>query len=308
VTWVAWRLQRTESLIALGILAAVTLFLLPSGLDMASTYHRDGLAACLAGQSTAPCQEAIDSFTSQFESTGNLVAWLTLLPGLLGVLLATPFVLDLEHGTYRLAWTQSITRRRWIATKLGLASAATLLAALGLIVLLRWWRAPLVHLHGRMDPAAFDSQGTVVLGYTLFALGLAVAMGVLWRRAVPALVVGFAAYFASRLFVDLWLRQRLVPPLSATWSANGSQPAGYATGWIITEYPSDRLGRHAPLSTFCARGARSCFVKPHATFIHGVYEPASRFWLMQGVETALFGGVALALLAFAAWWTHRRVA
>jgi hypothetical protein len=39
-----------------------------------------------------------------------------------------------------------------------------------------------------------------------------------------------------------------------------------------------------------------------------VYHPASHFWSLQIIETALFGGIALALLAFAAWWIHERIA
>jgi len=42
------------------------------------------------------------------------------------------------------------------------------------------------------------------------------------------------------------------------------------------------------------------------TTMHAVYQPASDFWPLQGLETALFGGVALILIAFAAWWTHQR--
>ena len=46
---------------------------------------------------------------------------------------------------------------------------------------------------------------------------------------------------------------------------------------------------------------------PTISIIHAVYHPASRFWLFQGIETALFGGVAVALIAFAAWWIHERM-
>ena len=118
------------------------------------------------------------------------------------------FVLELENGTYRLAWTQSITRRRWIATKLAAAIAVALLAALAMTLLITWWRTPLVHLQGRMDNSVFDFEGTVAAGYVLFALGLALAVGAVWRRTVPALVVAFVGYLASRIFVDTWLRQR----------------------------------------------------------------------------------------------------
>jgi hypothetical protein len=99
MTWVAWRLQRTEMVIAAGILAALTLILLPSGLEMAHAYNRDGLSSCLAHPTDA-CGQTVDAFVARFHSTGSLVAWMTLLPGLIGVLLATPFLLDLENGTY----------------------------------------------------------------------------------------------------------------------------------------------------------------------------------------------------------------
>ena len=58
-----------------------------------------------------------------------------------------------------------------------------------------WWRAPFVHLQGRMENSVFDSEGIVVFGYMLFALGLALAIGVVWRRAVP--FVAFVAYVGA---------------------------------------------------------------------------------------------------------------
>jgi hypothetical protein len=42
--------------------------------------------------------------------------------------------------------------------------------------------------------------------------------------------------------------------------------------------------------------------------MHAVFEPASRFWTLQGVETGIFAGAALAMILFAAWWTHQRAA
>ena len=61
------------------------------------------------------------SSSREFQTVTLLANWFTLIPGLIGVLLAAPFILDLEHGTYRLAWTQSITRGRWLLGKLGAA-------------------------------------------------------------------------------------------------------------------------------------------------------------------------------------------
>ena len=313
--WVGWRRQRTEALIAAAILAALAALIIPTGIEMASRYSHDGLAACAGHDTSFSCSSAINGFASQYDGLNSLIAWFTLVPGLVGVLLAAPFVLELENGTYRLAWTQSITRRRWIVTKLGLAVGTALAAALALIVLMTWWHSPLVRLEGRMDASVYDAEGIVVLGYTLFALAVTTAIGVVWRRAVPALMVGFGVYFAARIFVDTWLRQRLVPPLSATWPFAGSRPANMDHAWVISEQQTDRLG-HAihgfgdgaclhvgPNQTKQALG--QCLAQ-HGVYTHAIYEPASRFWALQGIETGIFGGAALVLLLFTAWWTHQR--
>lgn len=306
--WVGWREQRTETLIAVGILALVALLLVPTGIEMSRAYDHDGIAACLGSQSSFQCGDAIRSFQDRFSQISSLLGWLTLLPGIVGVLLAAPFISQLESGAYRLDWTQSITRRRWIAGKLGLSVGVAVLISLAFIALVTWWRTPLVHVNGRMGNEVFDSEGIVAVGYTLFALGLALAVGVVWRRAVAALVVAFVSYFAARLFVDVWLRQRLTSPLSATWPARQDGPAGLDHAWLISEHPSDRLG-HAvvPHIVACPGGNLKACLAQQAPYMHAVYEPASRFWSMQLVEFGLFAGVALVLIAFAAWWVDRRV-
>ena len=59
-----------------------------------------------------------------------------------------------------------------------------------------------------------------------------------------------------------------------------------------------------------SEAARSgnCLAEHGAGYMHAVFQPASRFWELQGIETALFGGTALLLIAFAAWWAHERIA
>ncbi len=38
-----------------------------------------------------------------------------------------------------------------------------------------------------------------------------------------------------------------------------------------------------------------------------IYQPDSRFWALQGIETGIFVAVAAALLAIAAWWAGSRI-
>jgi hypothetical protein len=319
VIWVAWRLQRTETLIAVAVLALLAALLVPTGLEMASRYHQDGLSACATATGGDGCQEAIQAFGARFDSIMNPLPWLNLIPGVIGIALAAPLLLELEGGTYRLAWTQSITRRRWLVAKLGTTVLVAVLAAVALSLLVTWWRTPLDHLQGRMQNV-FDFEGTVGIGYVLFALGLALAIGTLWRRTVPALIAGFGGYVVLRVFVQNWLRQRYESPVSITWPArSGLQTPVLAKAWILQLWPSDRRG-HAiapPAAAMhsCERAGSgkgglavidpACL--PGTLYNHAVYQPDSRFWLFQGIETALFAGLGIALIGFAAWWVHERI-
>lgn len=306
MTWVAWRLQRTETLITLGILALLAALLVPTGIHMADAYHQGGLGSCVAAAKGSACGERIGEFESRFDGLTHLTDWFTLVPGVIGVLLAAPFIFDLEHGTYRLAWTQSVTRRRWLLGKLAMPIAAAVAAAGALIVLLTWWRVPEVHLNGRLGNSTYDAEGTVAIGYTLFALGLALALGAVWRRAAASLTVAFVGYFAMRIFVDTWLRDRLVPPLKTAWK--GNQPPSLNNAEILRQ---DVVGHaHVALKGGGLLGGHAQLAAPSGRtgtpLIEAVYQPASHFWPLQLAETGLFLGLAALLIAFAAWWTHER--
>ena len=311
MTWLAWRLQRTETLVAVGILALLAALLVPTGITMANSYHNNGLASCLAPNPGYDCVQKIGEFQSRFQALNFIANWFTLVPGVLGVLLAAPFVLELEQGTYRLAWTQSITRRRWLAVKLGLLVVAGVLASVGLIALITWWRTPLTNLGGRLDTGTYDTTGSVAVGYTLFALGLGVALGALWRRTAASLTVAFVGYFAVRILDDYWLRNQLATPLKATWrgvqlpryldNANILSQTITVNGRVIQSVSSSGgvIGAHAQLA---APGSGTNAVS------HAIYQPASFFWTLQLRETALFTAIAALLILFAAWWTQRQAA
>jgi hypothetical protein len=310
VTWVGWRLQRSEALVVLGILGLLAAFLVPTGIQMAHAYHNDGLAACLGTNLDPTCSAEVGLFRQRFQSLIDLADWFTLVPGLIGVLLAAPFILDLEHGTYRLAWTQSITRRRWLAGKLGLPILAALLASVTLILLFTWWRTPETNLDGRLDTGIYDTTGIVVIGYTLFALGLALALGAVWRRSAASLTLAFVGYFAMRIFVDLKVRDHLVSPLKITWSGvttKGLQQPAFLFHAKVLSQTANIKGHTVGGGGFTA--GHTQFAAPGLgtnTAFHITYLPASDFWPLQFAEFGLFVGVAAALIAFTAWWTHQR--
>jgi hypothetical protein len=310
VTWLSWRQQRTETLIMAALLALLTAAFVPSGIQLADRFAHDHISRCVGSQTQA-CSFVVGNFavSAGLLRTVFTAGWFNFVPGLIGLTLAVPLLLDLENGTVRLAWTQSVTRRRWLAWKLGLSVGTVLLAAAGFSLLFTWYQQPLDRVFGHWDE--FDFEWLVPLGYALFALGLALAIGVVLQRIGAVLAVAFGVFVAVRVFEESWLRQRLFAPLSATFGPLSPGP-NLNTAWVISQQPSTKAGHPfsggPPVIQTCARlhgGFKglspTCLARHGAGFTHVVYEPASRFWEFQGVEFALFAGVGSLLLAFAAW-------
>ena len=148
-----------------------------------------------------------------------------------------------------------------------------------------------------------------MIGYTLFALGLALALGALWRRSAASLTVAFIAYFATRIFVDYKVRDHLIAPLKATWKGI-QQPAALYNAHVLN-LTGTVHGHHVFSSNGGFLGGHVQVQAPTGsapTIFHATYIPASDFWPLQLTETALFAGIALLLIGFAVWWTRERVA
>src|SRR5215216_3875691 len=171
MTWVTWRQSRIELLIGGAALALVAAFLLWTGLDLRSDYKGLGIASCLAETDRSGlCERALTDFGDRLDGVRNLAMWLILLPALIGVLAAAPVILDLEHGTYRLAWTQGVTRRHWLAIKIAWAVTILTLGSVALMALWQWWGEPFASNEferNRFDTSLFDNEGIVLISYTV---------------------------------------------------------------------------------------------------------------------------------------------
>ncbi len=77
------------------------------------------------------------------------VAVLYVVPALIGIFWGAPLVArELETGTFRLAWNQSVTRTRWLAVKLGLIGLASMAAAGLFSLMVTWWSSPIDQANG----------------------------------------------------------------------------------------------------------------------------------------------------------------
>src|SRR5262249_39924083 len=151
------------------------------------------VAICARTQSQDPVCDALTSdFRNQFGSASILLLGLTILPALAGMFLGAPLVArEVERGAHRLAWTQGISRPRWMLTQVGALVIGTAVLFGAFSVLLMWWRAPLDQVAGDRFANGFDLEGAVPVAYALFALALGMAAGVLVRRTVPAMAAAF---------------------------------------------------------------------------------------------------------------------
>jgi hypothetical protein len=322
MTWVAWRQYRLELIMGLALLAALATFVVPTGIEKLALFRDSGLAACLA-TAGGDCSDLGRRFLDSYRPTLHaIVNWLNFLPAIVGVLLAAPIVMEFEQRTYRLAWTQSVTRGRWLAAKLGLALLAATVFAVAMSALMAWWYAPQLKMEHPFIQS-FNLTGAMPLAYTVSTLAFALTVGVLARRTIPAMVVTLVAYFAARLFVGDVLRPAYLPPLEATTPLSSLLEAATATGqlvptgleraWIVGGGAIDHAGNpvtDAQLNELCSSVAKEesqACLDSYGLMENFLYHPPDRFWTFQAIEAAIFLGAAAILLAVTVWVVSSRM-
>ncbi len=312
--WLTWRQHRTQAAAGIAALAAIGAVLLVTGLHAAAIVRASGLAGCVHS-STGDCTDLVDTLQQRLNPTLVLAVLLMAGPLLMGWFWGAPLIArETEHGTHRMVWTQGITRNRWIGSQLGFMTAITLLASAVLATSTAWWAGPANQAGLRFSPTVFDVQGIVPLGYGLFALALGAAAGAVTRRVIPAMAATLAGFAGARYAIMALARPHYLSPLTRTYPAVGpGQPSPLSRDWVLKSGYTDRLGHFSTSLRIhgCAIGSGpQCVLRQvRALGIRGydLYQPASRYWLFQGIETAIFAGLALALFAVAVWWVRRRL-
>lgn len=326
--WLTWRQHRRELLIVGVVLAAIAIYLAWTGRATYNAYTQmtDGMSVALCEQHRGEpmndlCNALIGDFYSFYNNNMLAMAALLLLPPLAGVFLGAPLVArELEVGTYRLVWTQSVTRRRWLLTKVGAMLGVALLASAAIIPVVYWWRGPFSADDVGITSPVYAVEGILPLAYMAFALALGIAAGTLLRRTVAAMFVTLAVYAGVAIGIVAFARQRFLPPLTATWdSYTSSGPMLGAHDWVFYYGYLDQAGKQVDTVTVysaCAPSGRvdlrpgSAFtacVQAHGWLSQYVWQPASRYWAFQGIESGLLVALAVALLALALWWVRARL-
>ena len=138
----AWTRFRTQALVAAAALAILAVILLVTGIRLAHAYDT-AVAVC---NQHGNCATAGPPSPNGY-LTASMRTWhrrssspSPLHRDVLGAPLAAR---EFETGTFRLAWTQGVTRTRWLAVKLGVVGAASMAVAGLLSLMVTWWGSPL---------------------------------------------------------------------------------------------------------------------------------------------------------------------
>ncbi|HVH62032.1 MAG TPA: ABC transporter permease subunit [Candidatus Dormibacteraeota bacterium] len=261
----------------------------------ANTTYSGGVEFCLPNDVLGTLAQLLVQY--------NLYTYgLAVLPALAGAFIGCPLVArEIENGTHRLAWTQGVTRLRWLSVKLVLLSIPLLVAAaVGGVME--------VVLINQLGPsvdrwAFFDQQAPMTIAATFFALALGVATGAVIGRSIPAMAATLFIFVVVRIGLAEIGRPIYMAPLTYTQHdmANYSfPPRGYTNAWWVDQASFYDSGGH-----LLGRGFVGGSVQPAYAIQH--FQPGDRFWTFQGIETAILCILAVALIGFAIYWATRRV-
>jgi hypothetical protein len=253
------------------------------------------------------------SSTGTTELTGVYV-WLRLLgtvligvPAAIGSFWGAPLVAaEIEAHTNRLVWTQSVTRPRWLATKLAVVAAVSIVAVGLFTAAFTRWAVPIDAVGNRIGTANFGQRGIAPVGYALFALALGTILGLVMGRTLPAIAATVVSFIAVRMAVQQLIRPRLIAPVEMTTPTFDQGSLG---GWILSTRTVDGAGRtiegfESQIATTCnitrqtpdyERAIAGC---ARGLGIHDItrLHPADHFWTLQVLEFGIFVVLAAALM------------
>jgi ABC-type transport system involved in multi-copper enzyme maturation permease subunit len=354
MNWLIWKQHRKTFFILVVILALYAALAIPTGLHFWHEYQ-NGLATCGDVRGCAPLEELTQSAwfsnvsPSQPSGGFNIVILLLLaLPYLLGMFVGVPLICrEYNNGTNLLVWTRSVSRRKWLTTKLAWTIAAVIIFGGAIAALTTWWSQTGNALNeNRFDTVKFGLQGITPVAYAVFAVSLGIALGTWLKRIMAAIGVMFIVLLTLQIVVGAAVRPHYIAPLSHavslqaneyrlsapaptneanSWVLSGKvvSAAGQSLSWInppqscVVDRPSNDLGFATSSHTQAAgeNGIASRSGGPSVDLkclerigYHWeiTYQPASRYWYFQLIETGLYLALSLMALVATYWLVLKR--
>jgi hypothetical protein len=326
MAWVIWRQHRIALAGLATFLGAVAIYVWIVGRQL----HHAYVAATTCNPNSPTCADLITHFNNMNHVLqGGYI--LQAVPALIGAFVGAPLLArELETGTFRYAWTQGFGRWRWALAKLVALAVVVAAAAGALSLLFSWYYQPYLATRNatldlnELSPfggGVFDLRGISFAAWTLAAFAIGALAGMLIRRVVPAIVATLAAYTGLALLAANVLRQHYMTSLYTT------NPDVAGSAWIMSQWWTKggtfafHSWRDAPpsLIQLCSPSTRGPLGKGSLTSLaqcfaqHGYtqltsYQPASRFWTFQWIESGWLLALSALLIALNVQLVRRRAA
>jgi hypothetical protein len=333
---ITWYRHRWAVAAILGVFGAAALLLLGEGIAMRAWLDGNGIAQCLPGNGGVRdtiCQrnqalvgQYTDGSSGQAAFFAGDTAHLLLAVPLAAAMFAgLPWLTrEFETGSFRYTWVQGINPVRWLLGTFGSLAGIAAAAALVCGLLFEWWyRIAQWPVHvtpaSGWDWDAFGLSPIALVGWTVFAMALAMLIAAVLRRTVPAMAA-FAVSYAGCLFLgQWWLRPRLLDfapvvarqPKDAAWFPlhwNDLWLNGWLTapdGHVLTA--AQELKLYTTMSQSPRGVSQDQWLAAHHYVSWVAYQPYSRLLLFQlALAIGLLGLSALAVLVTV--WLLRRKA
>lgn len=222
----AWLQSRAQTIIAAVLLAGLAIALAVTGPHLVHLYDTT-VAGCSA---SGDCQGAVTAFLQNDHVLRSVLnPLLVVVPAIIGLFWGAPLVArELEEGTFRLAWTQSVTRSRWLAIRIAMVGLTSMAVAGLFSLMLTWWSSPLDRAVGTPF-SSFDYRDLVPVGYAAFAFALGITLGLLLRSTIPAMALALFTFVAARLAFNFLVRPVLLPAAHENLPVDGATTSGF--GW-----------------------------------------------------------------------------
>lgn len=311
MTWLVWRQHRAGFW---AILAATALFV------AWMVYQRGEMTNFLDGYGY-PAKN-FDEMGNEFQQYSAALAavstGLQAIPILLGVLLGAPLLAgDLENGTAKLVAAQSVSRTRWLATKLALAGLVVVVSTGLLSAAFGWWWNPVKSEATVMNwtsSEAFNNTGPVPVALTLLSVFGGVAIGVVLRRTLIAMVVTFGFTVAVQLvwgyFVLSLGNVVTVTTHKGILAANAAPSLPHGATQLDQSYltgSGDLLGLNACVNTQTEQALNLCLKKADVVGWSVEYLPISQMNAMQWFGASILFALTVSLVAFLFVWGRKRL-
>src|SRR5262249_14319520 len=127
--------------------AVILAALAATGAHFTHLFDAAGLGSCAGSGDCVSAQRLFADDVKANNLYGLLyfaaIAAVYLIPTIVGLFWGAPLLArELDAATLGLTWTQSVTRRRWLAVKVGLGAVAATALTAALSIGVTWWAAP----------------------------------------------------------------------------------------------------------------------------------------------------------------------